>query len=367
MATKTWQFPAYPNGPKITIKAAEADVRRLRSSVADVTMIANWFRQLTGVLGEDEHTADLFMIYGKGDYPPDDLDGWQRERDALVTDMTARELTSKDIPLYRARCSEIKNRYIKVVDERETRDVRDAKNATYRAAEAHNKEVAQRAADAFTAKWGQPGAEAVEWGPGQMAVYLRLTYDNSDYMSDYFDSHAGYGEKLLLGVVRKGARTERIARDMVNKYPDLAACEYTWHEENYSMGHGNYLMGTETVGIAEGRTVYGGGSNPPVVYEVSFQDWAGKMAPYKDYGQVADAETETVASDNPLLVVEQTVHTQKNVPIWLVKIVQRVERDVYDQLASQARRYGGQWSRFSKAFLFYDASGAQKFVEAAHV
>lgn len=53
-------------------------MRRLRSSVADVTMITNWFASSRAY--SDKHTADLYVVYGN-EIPPDNLDGWQRERD----------------------------------------------------------------------------------------------------------------------------------------------------------------------------------------------------------------------------------------------------------------------------------------------
>lgn len=370
MATYTHEWYAYKGGPKIRVKAAKDSSDRLRSAVSKISDIANYWRELTGVIGEDEHgPVELWAMYGSGEYPPLDPDAWRKEFDALVADLASHEIGKQEVPAYMAQAKAIFNRHVRTVDKRETREERDAKTAASNAIAAQNDAKHAAKTAAFRAQWAQADEE-VSWDANQMAIYLQLTYDNSHYMSDYFDTHASWGERLLLGVVPKSSQTERLARRIVAKYPDLVAEEYTWHTENYSMGNGNYLKSVLAVGEATGHHTYGGEDDPALFYEIKFQDWAGKMVVYKDWpGQaLADPEiTEPVASTNEMLIVEQTMHTQKNVPIWLVKIAKRVERDVYDQLASQARRYGGQWSRFSKAFLFYDAGNAQKFVETAHV
>lgn len=369
MATYTHEWSAYKGGPKIRVKASKDASDSLRSAVGKLANIANHWRELTGVIGEDEHgPVELWALYGSSEYPPIDPDAWRKEFDALVAELASHEIGKQEVPTYMARAKDIFNRHVRTVDKRETSEERNAKTTEANAVAARNDAKRAAKTDAFRAQWAKADEE-ISWGANQMAIYLQLAYD-SHYMSNYFDTHASWGERLLLGVVPKGARTESMARSIVAKYADLAGQEYTWHTENYSGGHGNYLKSAGSVGEATGHHTYGGTDNPALFYEISFQDWAGKMVVYKDWpGQAMDAPAanESVTSSNPLLIVNESMHTQKNVPIWLVKIAQRVDRAVYDQLASQARRYGGQWSRFSSAFLFYDASKAQSFVQNAQV
>lgn len=64
--------------------------------------------------------------------------------------------------------------------------------------------------------------------------------------------------------------------------------------------------------------------------------------------------------DVEMAVFEET-HTQKDVPIWIVRLNQRVEADLYRQLADAADLLGGKWSRFSNGFLFWEKEDAEQF------
>lgn len=67
------------------------------------------------------------------------------------------------------------------------------------------------------------------------------------------------------------------------------------------------------------------------------------------------------AGDVEMSMTEE-VHTKKNVPIWIVKLDQRVERDIYQQLSDAASRLGGGWSRWSGGFLFWEKEDAETFM-----
>jgi len=67
------------------------------------------------------------------------------------------------------------------------------------------------------------------------------------------------------------------------------------------------------------------------------------------------------AGDVEMSITEE-MHTKKNVPIWIVKLDQRVERDTYQQLSDAASRLGGGWSRFSGGFLFWEKEDAETFM-----
>lgn len=124
------------------------------------------------------------------------------------------------------------------------------------------------------------GSEYITVPEGKMAVVLVMTFDDSDSMSDYYSPHHTIGEPLLLSIAPKGARTEALARQALARYPELAEITFTWHTENYSMGHGNYLMsGSQGTYPHPG---YDGRKEVAWSWEVQF-DGAGNFLAYKNY------------------------------------------------------------------------------------
>lgn len=67
------------------------------------------------------------------------------------------------------------------------------------------------------------------------------------------------------------------------------------------------------------------------------------------------------AGDVEMSMTEE-VHTKKDKPIWIVRLDQRVERDIYQQLSDAASRLGGGWSRWSGGFLFWEKEDAETFM-----
>ena len=62
------------------------------------------------------------------------------------------------------------------------------------------------------------------------------------------------------------------------------------------------------------------------------------------------------------LSVEESFHTKRGVPVWLVKIDGgRVDRGTFKNLQAGARKLGGGWSRYSSAFMFYNEADANTF------
>jgi len=129
-------------------------------------------------------------------------------------------------------------------DERETQEQHDERvkqDAIEREQSENTRALRDKAVrDAFEAQYGEPGT-LVQVPTGAQAVCARLCFDNSDSMSDYSDSHATLGVPLLLAITYGKAQTEAVARAVVSRFPELAAMEFDWKTEKWSMGHGNYL------------------------------------------------------------------------------------------------------------------------------
>ena len=66
--------------------------------------------------------------------------------------------------------------------------------------------------------------------------------------------------------------------------------------------------------------------------------------------------------DSVTFEMEEDFHTKKNVPIWVVKMSDRVEREVYRQIAETVDKCGGFWSRFNGGFVFWEQVDAENFL-----
>ncbi len=66
-------------------------------------------------------------------------------------------------------------------------------------------------------------------------------------------------------------------------------------------------------------------------------------------------------------VYKETIHTQKQTPLYVVQLTGRVEKDVYNDLNGKAKKLGGYYSSFTKGgaipgFQFKEKSSADKFM-----
>jgi len=61
------------------------------------------------------------------------------------------------------------------------------------------------------------------------------------------------------------------------------------------------------------------------------------------------------------LTVEKSWHDKKEVDIWLVKLGERIPRDEFREARQKASRWGGYYSRYSGAFVFWNEEDAAGF------
>lgn len=159
----------------------------------------------------------------------------------------------------------------------------DGLTAEYRAAKAQEK--ADRLTDFFVGLLGKPGAEPITLPEGKMWVTIQAYYDDSDIMTDYFNPHCPIGPRFALAVVKKGPQRESTARKVVEAIPKLAKLEWTWHRQNWSMGHG-YWLESPVMGKYEDIQCYDGRQGAVFWYEIQFNSWDKEMLPSKWFGEV---------------------------------------------------------------------------------
>jgi hypothetical protein len=84
-------------------------------------------------------------------------------------------------------------------------------------------------------------AKSIEIPKGMRGVKLSICYDDSDITTDYYCPHREV-ESFLLAIIPEGKRLEAILRNVIERIPALKNIGWEWHKEDYSMGHGLYLM-----------------------------------------------------------------------------------------------------------------------------
>lgn len=83
--------------------------------------------------------------------------------------------------------------------------------------------------------------KSVEIPKGKRGIELSICYDDSDVMTDYHCPHREV-ESFLLAIIPEGKRLETTLRNVIERIPALKNIEWEWRKEDYSMGHGLYLM-----------------------------------------------------------------------------------------------------------------------------
>jgi len=80
------------------------------------------------------------------------------------------------------------------------------------------------------------------------------------------------------------------------------------------------------------------------------------------------SEVEKVESVNAEMIIKETVHTKKNIPLFVVVLSSRVERSVYEELNNRAKKLGGYYSSYNKGgaiagFIFEKKEAAELFTQ----
>ena len=80
------------------------------------------------------------------------------------------------------------------------------------------------------------------------------------------------------------------------------------------------------------------------------------------------AEVAKVESVNAEMILKETTHTKKNIPLFVVVLSSRVEREVYNELNNRAKKLGGYYSSYNKGgaiagFTFEKKEAAQLFMQ----
>jgi predicted RNA methylase len=80
------------------------------------------------------------------------------------------------------------------------------------------------------------------------------------------------------------------------------------------------------------------------------------------------AQISAVALDSTEMLIVETVHTKKNIPLWVVRLSERVEKFIFQDLNSRAKQLGGYYSSYKgngavPGFTFERKEAAELFTQ----
>jgi len=263
MAMKLWTCKYQWQGEvhEYRVQAGEDAVRSLGSEIRSLCDITSYHKELRGWKDEPGSVDEggfSFIIGGHSYDPVTDQAGYEADVNALLAKLPAVGVIMKgaECKALAAEAKALFRKHLPIRDVRKDRAEEAAKEAQYQAADAANKARAAAERAEFVSVWAIDRPVTIP--DDQQAVYLQLCYDGSDYMSDYYHTHAHVPGAcgLLLGYLpKRAAQTEAVCRQALARYPGILALqqfadggsrqmpvEFEWHTEKYANGHGNYLQ-----------------------------------------------------------------------------------------------------------------------------
>jgi len=178
---------------------------------------------------------------------------------------------------------------------------------------------------------------------GKRLIAIRLCYDDSDSMTDYYSPCASIKE-WILAEIPQGRRDLKLLHKEIAKYPALSALKWEEHRENYSMNHFGYSLTSETVKVAdyitEEKTIkgYDGRTREHGFLMVQFRGDAGSDDwPQKPTTSTTTENKQITASDKATISINGE---KKGIEI---RFPARPDATTLDKLKSS----GWRWSRFN--------------------
>lgn len=300
-------------GKQIALKLRKAAADSVVSKIENALDLGtgNHWKELTGVLGQDESSTVLWTPFGGGvtfDNPAyiPACESFLAALPDPIDESNVRDVLTRAAALF--------DEYIPVIDKRETPEERAA-TVTERQEKTAQWEAEREAARLERSALYAESPDPIETPAGLVPVVIQLHYDNSDGMSDYYNPQCNHGESYLLGYVRKGTpRTERAHREILAKYPQLASLSWTWKSGLYES---RWLQSEPVTTLGENFTTYGGRTDPPAWWNIEFGTYEKNLAPFKGY-----TAAQSPATPAPVTTPESTDATPAGLPAGV-----RVEHD----------------------------------------
>lgn len=257
----------------VTVQCKKAEFSALKQVVHKVMHLSSYVREYNGLT--NDFRKSTYMVIGSG-RKIEKTEDYLRE----VNEFTAlfQGIVKPDkFPEICEKADHIFNTYIPIQDNRKTPEQAKTDAEEYAQIRKENEAKQQAEADKFHKRFCPVDPVDIK----HKAVTLSVTFDDSDMMTDYFHPHASIGCTMLLADVPFRNETEKLARQVLAKYPELAKLKWEWKTEKYSMGHGNYLI-SEYFDEWD-KKAYDGRNKVRIRYEIQFDTYTKKLRPYIDY------------------------------------------------------------------------------------
>lgn len=273
-------------GHELNFDTPKSEAEAIRDYIAGKLLELNkWCRELTGHVNGVTYESELMNFFGS--YPLPDPDGYKKAVDEFF-EWFPDPYVKADEQELRRRVKEIRDAHMPTTDKRLTDEEVKARQEKI---DADSREYRERQEKIFQ----QLGVseEEIKTPDGYMAVYLQCTYNDSDMMADHYHPDAGYGPPQLLANVPKGARTEKLARSVIAKYPELAKLNWSWQKSD-----GRYAT-PQLIGPAMGICEHlpDRPDKPNYIYRIYLGCFRENLNPYKNYGKNSSAQTPATAEN----------------------------------------------------------------------
>ena len=214
-------------------------------------------------------------------------------------------------------------------------------------------------------------ADLAKYAPAwaKAALVAELHEDDSDSMSDYHNHKTK--RRVIIGWSRHERDLFPEMRKAAASFPETAhladAPESAEHREKYSMGAGFYLKTgwRDSSGwcVKKCRVKWLAGD----AWE--FSDAAKGIAPAPADAPTGGNDSAPAAHDGGAMAIERHTHTKKGFDMWICPLADRVEREAFDAMLSEAKALGGWYSRAwggtPAGFAFRSEEKARAFAKAA--
>lgn len=331
--------------------------KRFSKAVSAASWSAKGIVELSGPMEDESKQSRTCMTAIVGGYVNQDV----VDKLTALGSAYGWKLNKSDLPTIMGKLEQITtygNAHKPVEDHRTTAEQRaeHAENRERMKQEQETKRAARL--KGWQAIYGDDDSPTVAVPDGQMAVCLRLCFNNSDSMTDYFDYHATLSPDYAVLVQRKGPARESTARKALALLPDtLQALDWGWHTENYSMGHGNYLesevfaLSADQLEAAQGRESYRGGVVTHGHYELVFDKYSVEKRRHRCQGQ----RQETDKPAGPVSEATITRNTERDG----VEIRFPAKPDA--SVLAALKAHGWRWSRPSVCWYKRYSAEAEQF------
>jgi hypothetical protein len=320
----------------VEVQCLKDEAKKFQRTLDQALRLSSYCKETTGQVEKPETWHETTYMMLGGSHEIKDAEGYNKAIQELLG-MIPDFLKKDQFQPIMDKANEIYNTFIPTQDKRETQSQIDERNAIVKGYD----EARQAKTQDFVNRFCLP--EKIKAPEGYMSIYLEITFDDSDSMTDYFHPHAQIGHDMLLGIVPKQAGTERIHRSVLERYPELNKLTWTWHTENYSMGHGNYLISEYPEDLTFPQGAYDGRKEVHARYEIRSNTYEKEVYAYKDYpGNMPKFTTPDTSNNGETKKAIVTKNEQHN------GIEVRFDSKPDESILSYLKSNGFRWSKFQK-------------------